>query len=61
MSCAHALGVTGSAQNSFFVDSNHGVLSSFPHEHFLVFLIAQFSQGYAVNVLRSVDGGYDSP
>ena len=42
MSCGHALVVTGSADNPFFVDSNHGCVNSFRHEHFLVFLIAHF-------------------
>ena len=42
MSCGHALVVTGSANNPFFVDPNHGCLNSFRHEHFLVFLIAHF-------------------
>jgi hypothetical protein len=42
MSCGHALVVTGSADNPFFVDPNHGCLNSFRHEHFLVFLIAHF-------------------
>lgn len=42
MSCGHALVVTGSAENPFFVDPNHGCLNSFRHEHFLVFLIAHF-------------------
>ncbi|MFA5957120.1 CorA family divalent cation transporter [Hyphomicrobium sp.] len=42
MSCGHALVVTGSADNPFFVDANHGCLNSFRHEHFLVFLIAHF-------------------
>ncbi len=42
MSCGHALVVTGSADNPFFVDMNHGCLNSFRHEHFLVFLIAHF-------------------
>lgn len=42
MSCGHALVVTGSAENPFFVDPHHGCLNSFRHEHFLVFLIAHF-------------------
>lgn len=42
MSCGHALVVTGSADNPFFVDPSHGCLNSFRHEHFLVFLIAHF-------------------
>ncbi|RUO97427.1 CorA family divalent cation transporter [Hyphomicrobium sp.] len=42
MSCGHALVVTGSADNPFFVDPKHGCLNSFRHEHFLVFLIAHF-------------------
>ncbi len=42
MSCGHALVVTGSAENNFFVDINHGCLNSFRHEHFLLFLIAHF-------------------
>jgi hypothetical protein len=42
MSCGHALVVTGSADNPFFIDPNHGCLNSFRHEHFLVFLIAHF-------------------
>ncbi|MET0407813.1 MAG: CorA family divalent cation transporter [Hyphomicrobium sp.] len=42
MSCGHALVVTGSGENPFFVDPNHGCLNSFRHEHFLVFLIAHF-------------------
>ena len=42
MSCGHALVVTGSADNNFFVDINHGCLNSFRHEHFLLFLIAHF-------------------
>ncbi|HML29105.1 MAG TPA: hypothetical protein PKE16_09745, partial [Hyphomicrobium sp.] len=44
MSCGHALVVTGSAENPFFVDPNHGCLNSFRHEHFLVFLIAHFQK-----------------
>lgn len=42
MSCGHALVVTGDADNAFFMDSTHGVLSSFRHQHFVVFLIAHF-------------------
>ncbi len=42
MSCGHALVVTGSAENPFFTDADHGCLNSFRHEHFLVFLIAHF-------------------
>lgn len=42
MSCGHALVVTGSADNPFFVDTDHGCVNSFRHEHFLIFLIAHF-------------------
>ena len=42
MSCGHALVVTGDADNAFFMDETHGVLSSFRHQHFLIFLIAHF-------------------
>jgi hypothetical protein len=42
MSCGHALVVTGDADNTFFMDETHGVLSSFRHQHFLIFLIAHF-------------------
>ena len=42
MSCGHALVVTGDADNELFMDETHGVLSSFRHQHFLIFLIAHF-------------------
>lgn len=42
MSCGHALVVTGDSDNAFFMDETHGVLSSFRHQHFLIFLIAHF-------------------
>ncbi|MEQ1670844.1 MAG: hypothetical protein ABL893_08310, partial [Hyphomicrobium sp.] len=42
MSCGHALVVTGDAENAFFMDQTHGVMSSFRHQHFLIFLIAHF-------------------
>lgn len=42
MSCGHTLVVTGSADNPFFIDINHGCQNSFRHEHFLVFLLAHF-------------------
>jgi len=42
MSCGHALVVTGDAENAFFMDETHGVLSSFRHQHFVIFLIAHF-------------------
>lgn len=42
MSCGHALVVTGDADNELFLDETHGVLSSFRHQHFLIFLIAHF-------------------
>lgn len=42
MSCGHVLVVTGDADNTFFMDETHGVLSSFRHQHFLIFLIAHF-------------------
>lgn len=42
MSCGHALVVTGDADNKLFMDETHGVLSSFRHQHFLIFLIAHF-------------------
>ena len=42
MSCGHAMVVTGDADNTFFMDETHGVLSSFRHQHFLIFLIAHF-------------------
>ncbi len=60
MSCGHSLVVTGSADNAFFVDLQHGCLNSFRHEHFLVFLIAHFHKAAAFDVLRPTDGG-DEP
>jgi hypothetical protein len=42
MSCGHTFVVTGSANNPFFIDINHGCQNSFRHEHFLVFLLAHF-------------------
>jgi CorA-like Mg2+ transporter protein len=42
MSCGHALVVTGDADNAFFMDETHGVLSGFRHQHFLIFLIVHF-------------------
>jgi hypothetical protein len=42
MSCGHALVVTGDASNTFFMDADNGVLSSFRHQHFLIFLIVHF-------------------
>ncbi len=42
MSCGHAFVVTGDAESAFFMDETHGVLSSFRHQHFVVFLIAHF-------------------
>ncbi|MEQ1672111.1 MAG: CorA family divalent cation transporter, partial [Hyphomicrobium sp.] len=42
MSCGHALVVTGDADTAIFMDQTHGVMSSFRHQHFLIFLIAHF-------------------
>lgn len=42
MTCGHTLVVTGSADDDFFVNLDHGCLNSFRHENFLLFLIAHF-------------------
>ncbi|OYW55924.1 MAG: hypothetical protein B7Y80_03790 [Hyphomicrobium sp. 32-62-53] len=42
MTCGHTLVVTGSADDDFFVNIDHGCLNSFRHENFLLFLIAHF-------------------
>ncbi len=42
MTCGHTLVVTGSANDDFFVNLDHGCLNSFRHENFLLFLIAHF-------------------
>ncbi len=42
MTSGHTLVVSGSADDDFFVDLDHGCLNSFRHENFLLFLIAHF-------------------
>ncbi len=42
MTCGHTLVVSGSADDDFFVNLDHGCLNSFRHENFLLFLIAHF-------------------
>lgn len=42
MACGHAMVVTGDADNAFFMDGDSGVLSSFRHQHFVLFLITHF-------------------
>lgn len=42
MTCGHTLVVTGSADDDFFINLDHGCLNSFRHENFLLFLIAHF-------------------
>lgn len=42
MSCAHAFVVTGDARNEYFVNAEYGLLNSFRHQHFMLFMIAHF-------------------
>lgn len=44
MSCGHAFVVTGDARNPFFVNADYGLLNSFRHQHFMLFLIAHFQK-----------------
>jgi hypothetical protein len=44
MACGHALVVTGDARNDYFVNADHGLLNSFRHQHFMLFLIAHFQK-----------------
>lgn len=44
MTCGHALVVTGDARNAYFVNTDYGLLNSFRHQHFMLFLIAHFQK-----------------
>ncbi|MDO9384421.1 MAG: CorA family divalent cation transporter [Hyphomicrobiaceae bacterium] len=44
MSCNHALVVTGDARNAYFVNGEHGLLNSFRHQHFMLFMVAHFQK-----------------
>lgn len=44
MACGHALVVTGDARNAFFTNPDHGLLNSFRHQHFMLFMIAHFQK-----------------
>ncbi len=44
MSCNHALVVTGDARNEYFINGEHGLLNSFRHQHFMLFMVAHFQK-----------------
>ena len=44
MSSNHALVVTGDADNEFFTNGEHGLLNSFRHQHFMLFMVAHFQK-----------------
>lgn len=44
MSCGHTFVVTGDARNAFFVNGDHGLLNTFRHQFYMLFLIAHFQK-----------------